>query len=284
MAYLLEAAVATAAALPAPAAWTVDPWQPVPISSPAFESHPAFDRRDRALYFVRSSARFTGWRLQVSRCRDGRWTEPQPPAFAGDGAEADPFVTADGGALYFISSRSEAGVRQSELDIWRVARRRGGGWGAPERLPEPVNSAGNEWFPRLARDGWLYFGSDRPGGLGGTDIWRAREQGGRWTLENLGTGVNGAGDEYEAEISRDGRRMLLMADGDLWRAARSRSGAWGARTRLGPQINSARLEVGPLLAPDGRSFLFARDTGAGASGELFLAGNRRAGSWLPRCP
>jgi hypothetical protein len=265
------------------AAWQVEAWQPAPVSSPAFESHPAFDPRGRALYFVRSSARFTGWRLQVSHCRDGRWSEPESPAFAGDGVEADPFVAAGGAALYFISSRTEAGVRQSELDIWRVTRSRDGAWGPPERLPESVNSAANEWFPRLARDGWLYFGSDRPGGLGGTDIWRARQRGGRWTVENLGAGVNGAGDEYEAEIARDGRHMLLMADGDLWTVPRGRGGGWGARTRLGAEINGARLDVGPLFAPDGRSFLFARDTGGTASGELFLARRGRAGSWPPRC-
>lgn len=265
------------------AAWQVEAWQPAPVSSPAFESHPAFDPRGGALYFVRSSARFTGWRLQVSHCRGGRWSQPEAPAFAGDGLEADPFVTAGGGALYFISSRSEAGVRQSELDIWRVTRGRGGGWGAPERLPEPVNSAGNEWFPRRARDGWLYFGSDRPGGLGGTDIWRARQRGGRWAVENLGPGVNGAGDEYEADISPGGRRMLLMADGDLWTAQRVRGGGWGVRTRLGPEINGARLEVGPLSAPDGRSFLFARDTGGAASGEIFLARSGGGAAWPRFC-
>lgn len=256
--------------------WTVSEWRPAPISSPAFESHPAFDSRERALFFVRSSPGFSGWRLMVSRCRDGRWSEPGPPAFAGDGVEADPFLTRDGNSLWFISSRSEAGVRQSELDIWRVTRRRGGGWRAPERLPEPINSAGNEWFPRPARDGWLYFGSDRQGGLGATDIWRARTSGGGWRVENLGPGVNGAGDEYEAEISPDGRRMLLMADGDLFAATKGRGGRWGGRTRLGPEINTVSLEVGPTFAAGGRSFLFARHTGPAASGEMFVARGSRA--------
>ena len=107
-------------------AWDVSDWRPAPLSSAAFESHPAFDRRGSALYFVRSRPNFSGWRLQIITCRGGRWSEPQAPSFAGDGAEADPFITRDGGALYFISSRSEAGVRQRELDIWRVTRQRGG--------------------------------------------------------------------------------------------------------------------------------------------------------------
>ena len=271
-----------AAALLQAGSWTVSDWRPAPISSPAFESHPAFDRRDRAFFFVRGSPGFSGWRLMISHCRHGRWTEPAPPGFAGDGLEADPFLAADGASLWFISSRSEAGERQNELDIWRVTRRRGGGWGPPERLPEPVNSAGNEWFPRPARDGWLYFGSDRRGGLGATDIWRARQSGDGWRVENLGPGVNGAGDEYEAEISADGRRMLLMADGDLFAANKGRDGRWGGRTRLGPEINTEALEVGPTFAADGRSFLFSRDTGRPASGEIFLARGRGATA-LPAC-
>jgi hypothetical protein len=96
--------------------------------------------------------------------------------------------------------------------------------------------------------------------------------------------VNGPGDDYEAEISSDGRLMLLMADGDIWTATRSRRGSWGARSRLGPEINTSALEVGPAISPSGGSFLFARDTGAGASGELFLARRGgRAEAWPPVC-
>ena len=287
----MKIAILTAAALlisscvpappPPPSAWQVAPWQPQPIASAAFESHPAFDRRDDALYFVRSTPAFSVWRLMMSECRAGRWTEPRAPSFAGDGVEADPFLSPDGATFWFISSRSEGGARQSELDIWRVSRRRGGGWGAPERLPEPLNSAGNEWFPRPAADGWLYFGSDRPGGLGGTDIYRAREERGRWRVEPLGPGVNRPGEEYEAEISPDGRLMVLMADGDLFLVRRD-GDRWAARERLGPEINTPALEVGPTFSPSGRSLLFARDTGAGASGELMLAAGVPE-DWPRRC-
>ena len=36
-------------------------WKPAGISSPQFESHPAFDPRTGDFYFVRSSPQFTGW-------------------------------------------------------------------------------------------------------------------------------------------------------------------------------------------------------------------------------
>ena len=146
----------------------VRPWKPAGISSPLFESHAAFDPRTGELYFVRSSPAFEGWRIFVSRCTATGWSAPKPPVIDGDGVEADPYFTADGGTLYFISTARW--MKTKDLDIWRWTR---AARGAPVH-PPAVNWAGSEWFPRPAPDGWLYFGSNRPGGLGGNDIWRAR--------------------------------------------------------------------------------------------------------------
>ena len=265
--------------------WAARPWQPRGIASPQFESHPAFDASNRTLYLVRSSAQFRGWRLFQSRCEAGAWSDPEPPSFASKGGvEADPFLTNGGRTLYFISSRQDDGVKGRGLDLWRVDRASPrAAWGKPMRLSGPLNSASNEWFPRLARDGWIYFGSDRPGGFGATDIYRARHRRGRWAVENLGPGVNGSGDEYEAEISPDGRRMALMADGDLYLVTNTK-GRWGGRTRLGAEINGETMEVGPLFSPSGRSLLFARDFGpAAGAGELVLATQGEAEAWPPAC-
>src|SRR3546814_5669744 len=87
---------------------------------------------------------------------------------------SDPRFSTDGASLHFISSRATGSRDSAGLDIWRASRDAQGRWQAPTRLPEPVNSAQAEWFPRPAADGWLYFGSRRPGGLGKDDIWRAR--------------------------------------------------------------------------------------------------------------
>ncbi len=262
----------------------VSPWSTAPVSSSQFESHPAFDPLTGDLYFVRSAPDFSGWRIMVSACLPDRTRgAPQLPSFAGaDGAEADPFFTQDGRTLYFVSSRAEDGRPQRELDIWRITREGENAWGAPQRLSPPVNSEGQEWFPRLASDGWLYFGSDRRGGHGRTDIYRAMpDEVGGWRVENLGPNINSAGDEHEAEISADGRRMILMADGDLYES-RFRGGRWRARERLDATINTPAMEVGPLLSPDGRFFLFARDSGdASLSGEIYR--QRGMSWWPPRC-
>lgn len=262
----------------------VEPWKPVGVSSPQFESHAAFDPRTGDLYFVRSSPQFTGWRILVSRCAGPRWSSPEPPAFAGDGVEADPYISPDGRSLYFISTRPVAGVPRRNLDIWRIDRNEGRSWGTPVRLPAPVNSPAAEWFPRPGADGWLYFGSDRPGGLGGTDLWRAHPgAAGQWQVENLGAAVNTAGDEYEPLPYPDGSRMILMADGGLYETRKTPTG-WAPRTKLGPDINANGTEIGPTLSPSGRSLLFARDTKGPDSGEFFVWYEHGREAWPPVCP
>jgi len=278
--FISSAGVLSLLALRATAA--VDAWAPAPISSERFESHPAFDPLTGDLYFVRSAPDFSGWRIYTSHCASGGWTTPIDAPFVGNGVEADPWFTPDGHTLYFISTRSTDGIRGRGLDLWKVTRDASLKWQGAERLPEPLNSTGNEWYPRLAPDGWLYFGSDRPGGLGKTDIWRARQADGKWLVENAGPALNTAANEYEAEISADGKILILMAEDGLYESKPGGSG-WQPRVRLPADVNANANEVGALLSPTGNSVLFARDTGPPRSGEFMLWRRGPAEEWPKAC-
>lgn len=259
-------------------------WTPDIIASDQFESHPAFDPLTGDLYFVRSSPQFSGWQILVSRCGPNGLEKPAPPVFAGDGVEADPFFADNGKTLYFISTRTSDGITRKDLDIWRIDRDAQGKWQTPQRLPAPINSAGHEWFPRPAVDGWLYFGSDRPGGFGKTDIWRGRlAADGHWIVENAGAALNTAADEYEPLPSADGTRMILQAGDAYYESTRTKDG-WSPRVKLDAAINANGSEIGALLSPDGKSLLFARDAKDGKSGELFLAREAGAAPWPAVCP
>ena len=84
--------------------------------------------------------------------------------------EGGPAISKDGLSLYFHSERPGS---YGSTDIWvSVRERRDQPWGAPMNLGAAVNSPGLEAVAALSRDEhWLFFTSDRSGGLGSMDIW-----------------------------------------------------------------------------------------------------------------
>jgi hypothetical protein len=236
------------------------------VSTGDFESHPALTPDGRTLYFVKSTPAFSDWKIYVTQQEKGRWSAPVMAPFSGTYRDADPFVTADGRSLYFISDRPVDGKPKKDMDIWVMERARAGGWGEPRNLGAPINSDGNEWLPRPAASGTLYFGSDRAGGLGATDLYRSRRgrDGTFEAPENLGAAINSAADEYEPCIAPDESFLVFMAsgrpddlgNGDLYFSERV-NGAWTAARNLGPVINGPGLEISPYIALDGKSFYFS---------------------------
>jgi Tol biopolymer transport system component len=281
----VAAALAIASA-PAAAQSEAQRATPAIIASDQYESTPTFTPDGREVFFMRADRTFQRYRLLWSRCENGAWTTPQPPVFAAasDVLEGDPFVTRDGRRLYFISARDNAD--SENLDIWFVDRGAEGDWSAPRRLPSPVNSAASELLPRQAASGRLYFGSDRPGGLGQMDIYVAEQiAAGAWRVENAGAPISTAASEYEAEVSADERTMIVVADrGDRSHLYRfERPGAeWIERGRI--PARGDVFQVGPLLSPRADRLLFAQ-ADEDRSGEWFvidLAPQVDVG-WPPEC-
>jgi hypothetical protein len=261
-------------------------WTPAEITTDQYESSPTFTPDGREIFFMSSNTSFDRYRILWSRCEAGVWTPPQPPPFAAAPPvlEADPFVTADGRRLYFISSRETQ--KPDDLDIWYVDRTADDGWTVARRLPEPVNSDAPELLPRGDAAGRLFFGSSRDGGLGQGDIYVATPaENGTWRVGNLGPPVNTAAFEYEADIARDGRTLIVVADrGDrshLYRFTLQRGG-WVEQGRV-PALEHV-FQVGPLLSPAADRLLFAQADGK-RSGELFLIDLAPGAdsAWPPRC-
>jgi len=233
------------------------------ISTGEFDSHPAFTPDGKTLYFVRSTPNFNLWTILVSRFEKGEWSEPEVAPFSGQYSDADPFITADGKRLFFISSRPVAGKQNQDLDIY-VMEKTVSGWSEPKSLGAPINSDGAEWYPTLTTDGTIYFGSDRVGGKGRTDIYRSRFVNGKYAEpENLGDIINTQFNEFEPYISPDEKFLIFMCGGradarggfDLY-LSYNRQGAWTKPENLGDKINSSGNEYSPIISPDGNYFFW----------------------------
>jgi hypothetical protein len=165
------------------------------------------------------------------------------------------------------------GQARNDREIWTVERDTRGGWGEPRHVPE-LSSPTDEWFPNLTADGTIYFGSDRAGGAGGTDIWRARLANGKFEPpENLGAPVNSPGDEIEPFVSADEQLLIVAARNrgdalgayDLYVAQRRGEG-WDTPRHPGPPLNSTAWDFAPRLSPDGKIFIFTSNRGFGSQG------------------
>jgi hypothetical protein len=237
------------------------------------ESHASVAPDGRTLYFLKNTPSFDFYTIVYSELKDGQWSRPRTAPFSGHYSDADIVFTADGRHAYFVSARPVHGQARTDMEIWTVERDTRGNWGEPRHVPE-LSSPTDEWFPNLTADGTIYFGSDRAGGVGGTDIWRARFVSGKFQPpENLGPPVNSKGDEIEPFVSADEQLLVIAARNrgdavgayDLYVSQR-RGDRWDTPRHPGPPINSTAWDFAPRLAPDGKIFIFTSNRGFGSHG------------------
>ena len=149
----------------------------------------------------------------------------------------------------------------------------GSDWSEAVHLPDPVNSPANEQNSSFSPHGLsIYVSSNRPGGLGGNDIWVVQ----RDCLEcpwqspavNLGPTINNPMGDGGVSISEDGHTMLYQtarAGGfggtDIWMSHRDDPKddfAWEPPVNLGPIVNTAEQEQSPEYVVNEKMLYFTR--------------------------
>ena len=203
-------------------ATAIAPWsRPVNLGSNVngrdMDASPSVSADGLELYFDSSRPGGQGeWDLWVTNraSLSSPWESPHnlgPPvnSAAGDGT---PHLAADGLTLYFNSWRA-GGFGKN--DIWVTTRRsREESWQPPVNLGSTVNTADLEWGPAPSPDGLtLFFQSDRPGGLGGDDLYATTRATltSAWTPpENLRS-LNSPQDDAKPHLSADESTLYFMS-------------------------------------------------------------------------
>ncbi len=144
-----------------------------PLNDVEWDHHPALSGDGKTLVFA--SERFGGIGgsdLWMSRLGSGGWSAPvnlgEEVNTAGN--EITPFLSPEGSTLYF-SSDGLPGM--GGFDIY-ASTMQDGKWSAPKPIGRPFNSGDDDIFFHgdITAD-TVYFSSNRGGGTGGFDIWRA---------------------------------------------------------------------------------------------------------------
>jgi len=241
------------------------------VSTAEDDLNAAFTPDGQTIYFTRN---FPASKLGVilfAQFHNGKLKPPEIASFSGHFIDYDPIISADGSKLFYCSNRGEDGKVKSDFDIWYVDKT-AGGWSMPKSVGAPVNTKSNEFYPSIATDGTLYFSSNRPGGKGGYDLYRARFSDGKYgEPENLGESVNTQTGEIDSYVSPDQKFLVFAAygrpddlgggSGDLY-ISFDENGAWTKSRNLGPKINSPTREYCPIGSPDGHYFFFTSFRGA----------------------
>lgn len=155
--------------------------------------------------------------------------------------------------LYITRNNESKGkdILDKTLKIY-ASKWNGKNWSPAVELQFNSDSYSNG-HPSLTKDGaFLYFVSDRPGGVGGTDIYVSQRLGETWSEPiNLGPGVNTEGNEMFPFISADGA-LFYSSDGhaglggmDIF-VSLARNGVWQKPENLGAPVNSTSDDFGLL--------------------------------------
>lgn len=272
------------------------------INSGLSDQGPAISKDGRSLYFTSDrSGGLGGFDMYVSqRARaDEPWGSPVNlgPTVNTTFDEGNQALSRDGHFLFFQSKRP-GGL--GLIDIWVSYRRHKHddfGWQPAVNLGAGVNSAANDNGPSYfendegdcENDGegaaQLYFGSDRPGGLGAADIYLSEQMAdGSFGPPVLVTELSSPMGENRPSIRRDGleiffqsNRIGSLALGDLWVATReSTLDAWSTPVNLGNTINTAFIEQNAYLSSDGKTLFFSSDRPGGSGGlDLYMSTRRK---------
>jgi hypothetical protein len=170
-------------------------------------------------------------------------------------------LSPDGDTMLWGSKDRPGGP--GSYDIW-ISRRGADGWTSP--APVSFDTGAKEYDAAYSPDGrHVYFFSNRPGGLGGDDLYRVPVVGDSFgAVEHLDASVNSAGNEWAPVAMRDGS-LLFASDGrggpgrqDLFIAAPRGRGFAEAQPLPGP-INSAADEFDATELATG-DLVFSRST------------------------
>lgn len=207
----------------------------------------------------------------------GGWTNPSPAPFNSEYADWDFHFAPDSRTLFFTSKRPVGRTDEPSQtgNIW-VTKLEGSDWTPPRPLEYPINtSEHHDCGASLTEDGTLYFFSRREGGLGQSDIYRARSNEGRASeVENLGKPVNSEYADYDPFIAPDGSYLIFSSDrpggyglqNDMY-ISFQHPGGWTEPYNLGRDFGDAGINHVSL---DGKYVFFA--TGRTGYDDIYWVG------------
>ena len=170
------------------------------VNTEANEGAATFDRKFNDMYFTRcilEKGKLNLCAIYFTSKKGQTWNTPIALKIGeGDSITVGhPCLSPDDQTMYF-SGYLPGGF--GGKDIWMCTYdKKKKTWSEPINLGNKVNSTGDEMYPFMATDGWLYFASNGLPGMGGLDIFKTKMSGSTWDEPiNLQYPINSPYDDF----------------------------------------------------------------------------------------
>lgn len=211
--------------------------------------------------FAQSKKNFQHAQIMLTHYQNHQWQVVAAAPFSqAEFSDTDPYISADGSQLLFISDRAKTQAQAHVLDIF-VSNFNEGSWSTPVKLDDHINSAAIELGPEQQKEK-IYFSSTRPAGPGALSVYQY-DMNTKTAAVALPEPVNQGQQNSDFTISPDGKHALwwsTRAGGQpqLYLSTVTSEG-FGPATLLPEPVNSTAGEITPNFTPDGQWLYFASD-------------------------
>lgn len=267
-----------------------------PINSPGEEYAPVMIKGDSVLYYTYKGPNSKGGKHYTFGKNDSAgvyyedvfmtnktstgWFYPGSVSdnINSNGHDATSTISPDGKQLFIYKGSAENGG-----DIY-MANKAGNDWTTPMRINGDVNRPDSwEGSVAITPDGrTMYFVSDRPGGFGGKDIYRASWLGDTaWgNIQNLGANVNTYFDDDGPYLTDNGYKMYFASRGHnsmggydiFWSELGPDGSSWQLAQNMGVPVNSTSDDIYYQPLRDGSSAVFSSNRDGGNGGmDIYMA-------------
>jgi outer membrane protein OmpA-like peptidoglycan-associated protein len=174
------------------------------------EDQLTFTPNQKTVYYTRSSnensLEYKLYKADLEDDSHGNWINQELLSINKSGVSIEtPFVSPKGDKLYFASNMAGS---LGGFDIYVSNINTDGTLGEPQNLGSSINTASDEKYPSLSKDGkYLYFSSKGHENIGGYDLFTSRILSNSYkTPRNLGNSINSSYDEvaYFLANKKDG--------------------------------------------------------------------------------
>jgi hypothetical protein len=188
-------------------------------------------------------------------------------------------ISHDGSTLisYIVSDKGSKNTLSTNSDLYYSNYSDSTLWTSPINFGPSINSEHQEMSACFSLDKkTLYFSSNRPGGYGGFDLYKAKQlPNGAWgTAVNLGPIINTKHNEDAPFMHADGETFYFSSEGhstmggfDIFKSYERANKYWSTPVNIGYPINTVENDIYFTISEDNKTAYYSSDRQGSLGGQ-----------------